>query len=65
MKVCIVPNSFDLDLGYRTVRIEAGERGYPDEIADHQQMAQYLKVDPPPPAPPAPAKSSASVQKDA
>jgi hypothetical protein len=42
MKMCKVPARFELDLGYRKLWIEAGERAYPDEVADNPRMTQYV-----------------------
>lgn len=48
MRVLYIPTDMVLDLGYRKLALKAGERPYPDEIANHPNMAVFWE---PPPAP--------------
>ena len=41
MKLCTVPAAFRLDLGYRKLVIEAGQKAYPDEVAHADRMLPY------------------------
>lgn len=52
MRKLDVPADFTLDLGYRKVRIAAGVRTYPDEIASSPRMARYAVPDAPAPGVP-------------
>ena len=61
MRVLDIPETktpLVLDLGYRKLTLAPGKRPYPDEVANHPAMAQYLEPPPPAPAPPAPKAKS-------
>jgi hypothetical protein len=45
MKECDVPVAFELDLGYRKLKVEAGKRYYSEEVAN--AMPQFVVEEPP------------------
>jgi hypothetical protein len=62
MKQCDVPAAFDLDLGYRTLHVEAGKRYYSDEVAGAmpQFVVEDAKATPPPEDDPEPEHTTRS-----
>jgi hypothetical protein len=51
MREITVPNDMTVNLGYRKLKVKAGRRAYPDEVANHPAMQALWDAPEPEPTP--------------